>query len=87
MSWRKDRSASALLWSGNFVFGSLHYLALIETKPNALDQAAPLQGWELPMLEYESLITLQKFPGRAHVRPLQHLGLVGITLTHSRNDR
>ncbi len=25
-----------------------HYLALIETKPNALDQAAPLQGWDLP---------------------------------------
>ena len=24
----------------------LHYLMLIETKPNALDQAAPLQGWE-----------------------------------------
>lgn len=26
----------------------LHYLALLERKPNALDQAAPLQGWELP---------------------------------------
>ncbi len=34
--------------SGIFVFEPLHYLALIETKPNALDQAAPLQGWELP---------------------------------------
>jgi hypothetical protein len=34
--------------TGNFVFDPLHYLALIETKPNALDQAAPLQGWELP---------------------------------------
>ena len=34
--------------SGTFVFDPLHYLALIETKPNALDQAAPLQGWELP---------------------------------------
>lgn len=33
---------------GVFVFEPLHYLALIETKPNALDQAAPLQGWELP---------------------------------------
>ena len=31
-----------------FVFDPLHYLALIETKPNALDQAAALQGWELP---------------------------------------
>ena len=34
--------------TGIFVFDPLHYLALIETKPNALDQAAPLQGWDLP---------------------------------------
>ncbi len=34
--------------TGAFVFDPLHYLMLIETKPNALDQAAPLQGWELP---------------------------------------
>lgn len=34
--------------SGTFVFDPLHYLALIETKPNALDQAAALQGWALP---------------------------------------
>ena len=33
---------------GVFVADPLHYLALIETKPNALDQAAALQGWELP---------------------------------------
>jgi hypothetical protein len=33
---------------GVFVSNPLHYLALIETKPNALDQAAALQGWELP---------------------------------------
>lgn len=26
----------------------LHYLALIEQKPGALDQAAALQGWDLP---------------------------------------
>ena len=31
-----------------FVFNPLHYLALLEDKPGALDQAAPLQGWELP---------------------------------------
>lgn len=30
------------------MFDPLHYLMLIETKPNALDQAAPLQGWDLP---------------------------------------
>ena len=34
--------------SGIFVFDPLHYLALIETKPNALDQAAPLKDWDLP---------------------------------------
>lgn len=29
------------------VFDPLHYLMLIEAKPNALYQAAPLQGWNL----------------------------------------
>jgi transposase len=31
-----------------FIFDPLHYLALLEQKIGALDQAAPLQGWELP---------------------------------------
>ncbi|MBV9505529.1 MAG: IS21 family transposase [Acidobacteriia bacterium] len=30
------------------IFDPLHYLALLEQKTNALDQAAPLQGWRLP---------------------------------------
>ena len=30
------------------IFDPLHYLALLERKTNALDQAAPLQGWRLP---------------------------------------
>jgi transposase len=30
------------------VFDPLHYLALLEQKTRALDQAAPLQGWQLP---------------------------------------
>jgi transposase len=34
--------------SADFVFDPLHYLALLEMKVGALDQAAPLQGWELP---------------------------------------
>jgi transposase len=33
---------------GDFVFNPLHYLALLEQKTRALDQAAPLQGWQLP---------------------------------------
>jgi hypothetical protein len=32
----------------DFVYDPLHYLALIEQKINALDQAAPLAGWQLP---------------------------------------
>jgi hypothetical protein len=32
----------------DFVFEPLHYLALLERKPGALDQAAPLQDWDLP---------------------------------------
>jgi Mu transposase, C-terminal domain len=32
----------------DFVFDPLHYLALIEQKINALDQAAPLADWRLP---------------------------------------
>jgi len=34
--------------SADFVFDPLHYLALLEQKTGALDQAAPLQGWDLP---------------------------------------
>jgi transposase len=32
----------------DMIFDPLHYLALLERKPNALDQAAPLAGWQLP---------------------------------------
>ena len=31
-----------------FVYDPIHYLPLLERKTAALDQAAPLQGWELP---------------------------------------
>src|SRR5262249_41831031 len=31
------------------VYDPVHYLALLERKPGALDFAAPLQGWELPV--------------------------------------
>ena len=40
----------------DFVFDPLHYLALIERKINALDQAAPLAGWQLP----EEFATLRR---------------------------
>ncbi len=32
----------------DFVFNPIHYLPLLEQKTGALDQAAPLAGWELP---------------------------------------
>jgi hypothetical protein len=32
----------------DFVYDPLHYLALLERKTGALDQAAPLAGWTLP---------------------------------------
>ena len=32
----------------DFVYDPSHYLPLLERKPGALDQAAPLQGWALP---------------------------------------
>ena len=38
----------------DFVFDPLHYLPLLEQKTAALDQAAPLQGWDLPE-EYRTL--------------------------------
>ena len=38
----------------DFVFDPLHYLPRLEQKTAALDQAAPLQGWELPE-EYRTL--------------------------------
>ena len=32
----------------DFVYDPVRYLPLLERKPGALGQAAPLQGWELP---------------------------------------
>jgi len=40
----------------DYVFDPLHYLALLEHKTNALDQAAPLIGWNLP----EAFATLRR---------------------------
>jgi transposase len=40
----------------DFVFDPVHYLALLEQKVGALDQAAPLQGWALP----EAFATLRR---------------------------
>ena len=39
---------------GDFVYDPLHYLPLLEHKVGALDQAAPLAGWNLPP-EFDTL--------------------------------
>ena len=45
-SWEKE----------DYIYDPLHYLALIEQKNNALDQAAPLADWNLP----EAFIVLRR---------------------------
>jgi transposase len=40
----------------DYIYDPLHYLPLLEKKVGALDQAAPLQGWELP----EEFFTLRR---------------------------
>nr|WP_162946905.1 IS21 family transposase [Ruegeria sp. EL01] len=42
--------------TGDMMFDPVHYLPLIERKIMTFDQAAPLQGWELP----EAFATLQR---------------------------
>src|SRR5690606_16413372 len=51
----------------DFVFDPLHYLPLIERKINALDQAAPLQGWDLPE-EFATLRSLMEARMAKHGR-------------------
>ena len=48
----------------DFVYDPIHYLPLPEQKMGALDQAAPLQGWDLPE-EFGTLrlLSLPKGPG------------------------
>ena len=38
----------------DFVYDPIHYLPLLERKTGALEQAAPLQGWNLPE-EFDTL--------------------------------
>jgi transposase len=71
----------------DFVFDPLHYLALLEQKTGALDQAAPLQGWDLP----EAFATLHRLlearlgkPGkREYVQVLRLLGTFKLEDAHA----
>ena len=46
------------------VFNPVHYFALLEKKPGALDQAAPLADWEMP----QELQTLRRLLEARHAR-------------------
>jgi hypothetical protein len=45
---RSSHDTGAAYERETVVFDPLHYLALLEQKTRALDQAAPLAGWKLP---------------------------------------
>jgi hypothetical protein len=57
----------------------LHYLALLERKIGALDQAAPLVGWELPAAEFVTLRRLLEArmgkPGKREFVQILSLGV------------
>jgi hypothetical protein len=69
------------------VFDPLHYLALLEQKTRALDQAAPLAGWQLPecFAQLRRLLEarLRKHGSREYVqvlRLLETFNIVEVTL-------
>jgi transposase len=69
------------------VFDPLHYLALLEQKTRALDQAAPLAGWQLPesFVQLRRLLEarLKKHGSREYVqvlRLLETFNIVEVTL-------
>jgi hypothetical protein len=73
------------------VFDPLHYLALLEQKTRALDQAAPLVGWQLPdcFAELRRLLEarLNKHGSREYVQVLRLLESFDIAeVTHAIED-
>jgi hypothetical protein len=73
------------------VFDPLHYLALIEQKTRALDQAAPLAGWQLPecfaTLRRLLEARLKKYGSREYVQVLRLMETFTIAeVTHAVED-
>jgi hypothetical protein len=73
------------------VFAPLHYLALLEQKTRALDQAAPLAGWQLPecFAQLRRLLEarLKKHDSREYVQVLRLLETFDLAeLTHAIED-
>ena len=47
--WQRDYCPHKRSYAkADMIFDPLHFLPLLEQKVGALDQAAPLQGWDLP---------------------------------------
>ncbi len=68
------------------VYDPVHYLALLEHKSRALDQAAPLAGWQLPecFAQLRRLLEarLRKHAGREYIqvlRLIEHFALAEVT--------
>jgi hypothetical protein len=73
------------------VFDPLHYLALLEQKTRALDQAAPLAGWKLPecFAELRRLLEarLRKHGSREYVQVLRLMETFDLSeVTHAIED-
>jgi hypothetical protein len=75
----RSRCTRASYEREDFIANPLHYLALLEQKPRALDRAAPLDGWVLaePMHRIRRLMearwqgrTARVHPGAAAMRAL-----------------
>ena len=71
----------------DFIFDPLHYLPLLEQKVGALDQAAPLVGWQLPE-PFEQLYRLLQArlgkPGkREYVQVLRLLESFSLEVVHA----
>jgi hypothetical protein len=73
------------------VYDPLHYLALLERKSRALDQAAPLVGWQLPdcFAQLRRLIEgrLKKHASREYIQVLRLLETFALEeVTHAIED-
>ena len=71
----------------DMIFDPIHYLPLLEKKINALDQAAPLAGWGLPV-EFDTLRRLmearmQKMGRREYVQVLRLLETFELAEVHA----
>jgi hypothetical protein len=73
------------------IFDPLHYLALLEQKTRALDQAAPLVGWQLPecFAQLRRLLEarLKKHGSREYVQVLRLMETFALAeVTHAVED-